>query len=58
MLINLKALCAMIININDIYLCIFVHAIELMQGKLSVPHEYWPNLGMTDPVCWPLSLSW
>ena len=47
-----------IININHICFCIFIHAIKLMKGKLSVTHEDWPNLGMTDPVCWPLSLSW
>ena len=58
MLISLEALFAIVININHIYLCIFIHAIEHMKGKLSVPHEDSPNLDMTDPVCWPLSLSW
>ena len=48
----------MMIDINHICFCTFIHAIKLMKDKLSVPHEEWPNLGMTDPVCWPLSLSW
>ena len=51
-------ICYIMIDINHICFCIFIHAIKLMKDKLSVPHEEWPNLGMTDPVCWPLSLSW
>ena len=51
-------ICYIMIDINHICVCIFIHAIKLMKDKLSVPHEEWPNLGMTDLVCWPLSLSW
>ena len=51
-------ICYIMIDINHICFCIFMHVIKLMKDKLSVPHEEWPNLGMTDPVCWPLSLSW
>ena len=58
MSISLEALFAIIININHIYFCIFIHVIKLMKGNVSLPHEDSANLGMTDPVCWPLSLSW
>ena len=51
-------ICYIMIDINHICFCIFIHAIKLMKDKLSVPHEEWPNLSMTDPVCWSLSLSW
>ena len=51
-------ICYIMIDINHICFCIFIHAIKLMKDKLNVPHEEWPNLGLTDPVCWPLSLSW
>ena len=57
MSISLEALFAIIININHIYFCIFEHVIKFMKGK-RVTHEDSANLGMTDPVCWPLSLSW
>ena len=45
MSINLEALFAIIININHIYFCIFIHVIKLMKGKRKCPP-------------WRLSESW
>ena len=33
MSVSLEALFAIIININHIYFCIFIHVIKLMKGK-------------------------
>ena len=45
MSISLEALFAIIININHIYFCIFIHVIKLMKGKRKCPP-------------WRLSESW
>ena len=37
MSISVEALFAIIININHIYFCIFIHVIKLMKGKRKCP---------------------